>query len=164
MERFQLEEAWKGMLWMERHMEILQNSKSWLYLKSSDFALECSAVGEGSKFFFSLSSLFVSLVSSFLLVGWLILVEFPLNPMHSCSLFARLMVFQFSLSLPLEGGSLTLDKRYAHSSPMIHLERLQLPWPHRGSFLQHRGLILLIGITALCSCKAFLLFVFYKWM
>lgn len=87
MERFQLEEAWKGMLWMERHMEILQNSKSWLYLKSSDFALECSAVGEGSKFFFSLSSPFVSLVSSFLLVGWLILVEFPLNPMHSCSLF-----------------------------------------------------------------------------
>lgn len=82
--------AWRG---LKRHAVNgkaygnLQNSKSWLYLKSSDFALECSAVGEGSKFFFSLSSRFVSLVSSFLLVGWLILVEFPLNPMHSCSLF-----------------------------------------------------------------------------
>lgn len=86
MERFRLEEAWKGMRWMEGHIEILQNSKSWLYSKSSDFALKCSAIREGSKFFFSLSSCFVSLVSSFLLVGWFLLVEFPLNPMHSCSL------------------------------------------------------------------------------
>lgn len=76
--------TWRGMLWMERHTEISQNSKSWLYSKSSDFALECHPWGCGGKCSFSLSCFFISfpLSSS----GWFLLLRGLLNPIYICAL------------------------------------------------------------------------------